>query len=116
MIEDLLQQTASLLRPYQIKDAAGGIIDDPNRVPRVVAEDVPVKLTALNSRQQESYAMTVIEADHEITSLRTDIQNGDRFVSSDGRTFRVTGINRNDAMGGIETFYNYPAMEVKIVK
>ena len=102
-LESLLaEDTCTLQRQKVVADSSGG----PTRPTwTTVAESVPCKVEEASSAQRLQWAAMQIPVSHVVYTQRTDIQNGDRLLTSDGEYIRVNGVRRQRAMGGIAEYW-----------
>jgi hypothetical protein len=91
------------------KDDSGG----PTRSRPARARNVPARVQALGSVQVRQLGSLLIEATHKVITQYSGIANGDLIVTSDGAKLRVQGIILHRAIGGMDSYYEIPCLEVK---
>lgn len=109
-LESLLaQDTITIQRPSVLSDDAGGFS---NEVWNPVATNVLARVDIANGQQKSMFAQLQIEVSHTIFTQYGGIANGDRIVSSDGEIYRVVGISRRKAFGGIPEYYEIATVQI----
>lgn len=90
------------------KDASGGF----SRTPAVdLYTSVQARVLDAGSQQQLQYAQLQIQVSHVVLTEQAGIGNGHLILTSDGRTLRVTGVEKKRGLGGIETYYRVLCLE-----
>jgi Phage head-tail joining protein len=109
---DLLNfDTIVISRQTVSQDTSGGAL----HAPFVDKVEVAGRVESISSNQQLRFAQLEIPVTHRVfLDDVTSVKNGDIITSSDGRTFRVTGIEQRRTLGGIDNFAVILAEEVLV--
>jgi len=109
-LESLLaQDTITVERPVISSDGAGGFNQE---IWSPVAVGVLARVDIANGQQKSMFAQLQIEVSHTVFTQYGGIKNGDRITSSDGEIYRVVGISRRKAFGGIPEYYEIATVQI----
>ncbi len=103
------QFTITVQRQVSSKDAAGGITNTWTDL----YTGVRARIEDASANTIEKFARLQMEVSHEIFTQQSGITNGMRVLDSEGGIYTVTGVTREQKTGGIDTYYEVYAMEVK---
>ena len=107
----LSQDSMDVMQPTVGKDTSGGGTHTPYVVRQAA---VPCRWEAISSSQRLQFLQLVIPVTHRIFTQYEGVENGDLCVNADGTTVRVVSISINRAIGGMPTFYELLAEEIKV--
>lgn len=98
----LAQDTVTVKMPAIASDASGGATHTPGTTRY---SNVPARVQENGSNQLDAFAQRQISRSYTVFTQQSGILNGDWLVTSDSVLIRVTGIQLNRAIGGMEAFY-----------
>ena len=92
------------------KDSSGGSM----RVRSDRTINVPARVESIGGTQRLQYAQLAIPVTHRIFTRYAGVRNGDIIITSDQRTIRITAINENRGIGGLDTYFEYLGEQVQV--
>lgn len=109
-LQSMLRDTATLQRATVTKDTSGGSV---RATWAVVDSNVKVRVEDLSAAQMLLYLQNDMNVSHNVTTQNGNGRIGDRWLTSDARYLLIQGAMKIRGMGGIPTYYEYAAAEIR---
>ena len=110
-LDSLLADDTIVVRRQTVsKDSSGG--STRTRSDREAA--IPARVESIGGTQRLQYAQLAIPVTHRVFTRYRGVVNGDIIVTSDNLVIRVTAVNENRGIGGIDTYFEYLGEEIKV--